>query len=122
MNLSNINLHGNGKTVINGKTYENVSGRITITDDGVYVNGKPIEEYEEPFVLRIEIYGHVDSIASDNADVTVNGTVGSVVSKNGNVRVSNGVTGNVESMNGNITIYGHIDGDVTTQNGNINRM
>lgn len=119
---SSINFHGNGKTVINGKVYENISGTMTITDDGVFVNGKPIEEYKEPFVVKIVVDGDVDSITSENADVIVNGPVGSVMSKNGSVRVSNGVTGNVESKNGNIIVGGGVGGDVTTKNGNIDRL
>ena len=119
---SNIYMNHNGKTVINGKVYENISGNINITDEGVFVNGKPIEEYTEPHVCKIEIYGNVENIESENADVTVNGSAGNVVSKNGNVRVSNGVTGNVESKNGNIVVGGGVGGDVTTKNGNIDRL
>lgn len=122
MNYSNINIHGNGKTVINGKVYENISGNMVINDNGVFINGQPIEEYKEPFVLKIEIQGTVESIESENADVTVNGSAGSVLTKNGNVRISNGVTGNVETKNGNITVGGGVGGDVTTKNGNIDRL
>lgn len=122
MNYSNINIHGSGKTVINGKVYENISGNMVINDNGVFINGQPIEEYKEPFVLKIEIQGTVESIESENADVTVNGSAGSVLTKNGNVRVSNGVTGNVETKNGNITVGGGVGGDVTTKNGNIDRL
>lgn len=122
MNFSQINFHGSGKTVINGKVYANISGQMTITDEGVFVNGKPIEEYKEPFVVKIEVNGTVESIESENADVTVNGTVGSVVNKNGNIRVRNGVTGNVESKNGNITVSGGVGGDVTNKNGTIEQM
>lgn len=122
MSNSIFNIHGNGKIAINGKVYENISGNMEITDKGVFVNGQPIEEYTEPPVCKIEIYGNVESIESENADVTVNGSAGTVVSKNGNVRISNGVTGNVESKNGNIIVGGGIGGDVTTKNGNIDRL
>ena len=122
MNHSIINIHGSGKTVINGKVYENISGQMEITDQGVFINGQPIEEYTEPFVLKVEIHGNVDNLQSENADVTINGQAGTVVSKNGNVRVSNGVTGNVETKNGNITVGGGIGGDCTTKNGNIDRL
>lgn len=122
MNFSQINFHGSGKTVINGKVYENISGQMTITDEGVFVNGKPIEEYKEPFVVKIEVNGTVETIESENADVTVNGTAGSVVNKNGNIRVRNGVTGNVESKNGNIIVLGGVGGDVTNKNGTIEQL
>lgn len=122
MSFSQINFHGNGKTVINGKVYENISGQMTITDKGVFVNGKPIEEYKEPIVVKIEVNGTVESIESENADVTVNGTAGSVLNKNGNIRVRNGVTGNVESKNGNIFVSGGVGGDVTNKNGTIEQL
>ena len=122
MNTIINNIHGNGKTVINGKVYENFSGSMTITDEGIFVNGKPIEEYKEPPVIKIEITGSVDAIERENADVTVNGPAGSVTTKNGNVQVSNGVRGNVDTKNGNVTVGGDVGGDVTTKNGNIMRL
>lgn len=37
----------NGKTQINGR-YINLTGQnVSITDNGIYVNGKPIEEFDE---------------------------------------------------------------------------
>lgn len=120
--MSIINIHGGGETIINGKVYKNLSGQMTITDKGVFVNGKPIEECDEPFVLKVEINGNVESVDSENADVTINGSAGSVVSKNGNIHVSRDVTGSVETKNGNIIIGGGVGGDVTTKNGNIDRF
>ena len=120
--ISNINCHGGGKTVINGKVYENISGNMTVTDQGIFINGKPIEEYEEPPIVKIEVNGSVGSISSENADVTVNGPVGSVTTKNGNVQASGGVKGNVDTKNGNVTVGGGVGGDVTTKNGNITRL
>ena len=116
------NIHGNGKTVINGKVYENIRGNMTITDEGIFIDGKPIEEYQEPPVIKIEITGGVDAIESENADVTVNGPAGSVTTMNGNVQVSGGVKGNVDTKNGNVTVGGGVGGDVTTKNGNITRL
>ena len=116
------NIHGNGKTVINGKVYENIRGNMFITDEGIFINGKPVEEYQEPPVIKIEITGSVDAIESENADVTVNGPAGSVTTKNGNVQVSGGVKGNVDTKNGNVTVGGGVGGDVTTKNGNITKL
>lgn len=110
-----------GKTQINGR-YINLTGQnVSITDNGIYVNGKPIEEFDESQVpvLRIEITGNVESLTTENGEVTVNGRVGTVVSKNGNVNCQT-VEGNVESKNGNV-MCGKIMGDCDTKNGNIMR-
>lgn len=111
----------NGKTRVNGR-YVNLTGQnISITDRGIFVNGKPIEEFDDSQVpvLKIEITGNVESLTTENGEVTVNGRVGTVVSKNGNVNCQT-VEGNVESKNGNV-MCGKIMGDCDTKNGNIMR-
>jgi hypothetical protein len=111
----------NGKTRVNGR-YVNLTGQnITITDRGMFVNGKPIEEFDESQVpvLKIEITGNIESLTTENGEVTVNGRVGTVVSKNGNVECQT-VEGNVESKNGNVIVT-TCHGDCDTKNGNIIR-
>jgi len=109
----------NRKTKINGR-YINLTGQnVSITDNGIYVNGKPIEEFDESQVpvLKIEITGNIESLTTENGEVTVNGRVGSVVSKNGNIECQT-VEGNAESKNGNIFVT-TCHGDCDTKNGNI---
>lgn len=111
----------NGKTRVNGR-YVNLTGQnITITDRGMFVNGKPIEEFDDSQVpvLKIEITGNIESLTTENGEVTVNGRVGTVVSKNGNVECQT-VEGNVESKNGNVIVT-TCHGDCDTKNGNIIR-
>lgn len=111
----------NGKTRVNGR-YVNLTGQnITITDRGMFVNGKPLEKFDDSQVpvLRIEITGNVESLTTENGEVTVNGRVGTVVSKNGNVECQT-VEGNVESKNGNVIVT-TCHGDCDTKNGNIIR-
>lgn len=120
-NCRTIINHIGGEFSCNGKTYKNINGTIEINDNGVFVNGKPIEEWEEAPVMKLVINGNVESIETENGDVEVNGSVGTVASKNGNVRC-NDVNGNVESKNGNVKILGKVMGDVTSKNGNIMRV
>ena len=111
----------NGKTQINGR-YINLTGQnVSITDNGIYVNGKPIEEFDESQVpvLRIEITGNVETIETEDADVTVNGRVGSISSKNGNVQAQT-VEGDIVSKNGNVCVN-TCHGSCDTKNGNIIR-
>ena len=114
--ITNINC--GGSITINGKTYENIQGVMTITDEGVFVDGKPIEEYKEPFRVEVTINGDVQNISTENAPVNVEGTVNDVNSKNGNITVKGNILGNAITKNGNITA-GSIHGDATTKNGNI---
>jgi hypothetical protein len=118
MTTTNIN-NISGSFSVNGKVYKNIKGRVEITERGIFVNGKPIEEYEEPPVMKLVIEGNIGSIETENADVEVKGDVQSIVSKNGNVNCGN-VSGNVDSKNGNVHC-GTVNGDVTTKNGNIFR-
>ena len=108
-----------GSININGKEYKNIQGLMEITDKGIYVNGSPIEEYKEPFVVKLVIQGNVETIEAENSEVTVEGDAGTINSKNGNITVRGNAKGNVESKNGNIMIKGDVAGDVSTKNGNI---
>ena len=117
--ISKVTIHGKIRT--KGR-YVNLQGQnVSITDNGIFVNGKPIEEFDESQVpvLKIEITGNVESLTTENGDVTVNGRVGTVITKNGNVECQT-VEGNVESKNGNV-MCAKIMGDCDTKNGNIMR-
>lgn len=109
----------NGCTQIYGSSIDLTGKSISFTSDGIYVNGKPIEVFDESEmpVLKIEITGNVESLTTENGDVTVNGSVGKVVSENGNVKCQT-VDGNVESVNGDVTCD-KIKGNCKTENGDI---
>jgi hypothetical protein len=109
-----------GSIHINGKVYKNIQGSMEITDKGIFINGKPIEEYKEPPVFKIVIEGDLESVVTENAEVEVKGNVKDITSKNGNITCAE-VLGNVDCKNGNITC-GNVRGDVTTKNGNIMRL
>lgn len=93
--------------------------RIIMTSDGFYVDGNQIVEFNESEtpVLKIEITGNVESLITEDGDVTVNGRVGTVVSKNGNVECRT-VERNVDNKNGNI-YCGKVMGNCYAKNGNI---
>lgn len=77
----------NGKTQINGR-YINLTGQnVSITDNGIYVNEKPIEEFDESQVpvLRIEITGNVESLTTENGNVMCGKIMGDCDTKNGNI-------------------------------------
>ena len=119
MNFTKTILQNNGTVFINGKTYTNISGVLTVTDGGIYIDGKPIEEYKEPFKVELAIIGNVQEVTTENSSIKIEGEVQSVISKNGNIAIKGNVLGNAETKNGNITVAGNIHGDATTKNGNI---
>ena len=119
LNSTITQISGSGTVIINGKTYTNVKGNMVITDKGIYVDGKPLEEYKEPFMVNLTIQGNVESVNCENNDIHIEGKVGDTTSKNGNITIKGNVKGNVDSKNGNITISGSVNGNVTSKNGNI---
>ena len=115
-------VHSAGSIVINGKTYKNISGNIVVNDEGVFVNGQPLEEYKEHVVMNVTIQGDCDTVEAEDGDISIVGNVRDVTAKNGNIRIDGSVTGNVDNKNGNVAIHGSVGGDVTTKNGNITRL
>lgn len=43
MNFTRSVIQSCGTITVNGKTYENISGVMTITDEGIYVMGNPLK-------------------------------------------------------------------------------
>ena len=71
----------NGCTQIYGSNIDLTGKSISFTSDGIYVNGKPIEVFDESEipVLKIEITGNVESLTTEEGEITVNGHVGRLV-------------------------------------------
>ena len=78
----------NGCTQIYGSSIDLTGKNVSITSDGFFVDGKPIVEFDESVtpVLKIEITGNVESLTTEDGEITVNGHVGTVVSKDGYVK------------------------------------
>jgi len=110
-------IRNSASVTIDGKTFKNIKGTMEINSKGIFVDGKPLEEYKEPPVVKVIINGNVESIETENADVEVKGSVNTITSKNGNISCQE-VKGNLETKNGNVCC-GRVGGDVTTKNGNI---
>lgn len=106
-----------GTTYVNGKKIDRAQS-ISITDDGVYVNGVLLNDLDKKSI-EIKVEGSVDSINSTSGDVSVNGYVNSVSTASGDVHCKD-VKGNVHTMSGNVTC-GDITGSVSTMSGNVYR-
>ncbi len=93
----------NGCTQIYGSSIDLTGKNVSITSDGFFVDGKPIVEFDESVtpVLKIEITGNVESLTTEDGEITVNGHVGTVVSKDGDIYCGK-VMGNCYTKNGDI--------------------
>lgn len=109
----------NGCTQIYGSSIDLTGKNVSITPDGFFVDGKPIVEFDESEtpVLKIEITGNVESLTTEEGEITVNGHVGTVVSKDGDIKCRT-VGGNVENKDGDI-YCGKVMGNCYTKNGDI---
>ncbi len=95
--------------VVNGKRIELPGGHrsLSVTDNGVYVDGKLLDEANAKPLVTITI--------------TVNGdVVGPIEVEAGQVEVKGNVTGGVKSTSGDITVHGISDGNAKSTSGNIN--
>ena len=111
----------NGKMALGGREIHAKGRKIEINGNGAFIDGVPADQSkgEERPVLKIEITGNVETIETEDADVTVNGRVGSISSKNGNVQAQT-VEGDIVSKNGNVCVN-TCHGSCDTKNGNIIR-
>lgn len=106
-----------GTITINGKTY---SGNNVIVNNGnVIVDGNNVS-VGDTHEINIKVTGNIDSlkVASCNSCV-VNGSVGSLESTSGNVKVGD-VSGNVKTVSGNV-YANQVNGSVHTVSGNISQ-
>ena len=97
------------KITVNGVTYTSahVNGDITINDNGVFINGAPVDDFS--------------TIPQKEISVTVEGTVNSIETHTGDIQVLGDICGNVKSMSGDISVHGGITGSVSTMSGDISR-
>lgn len=116
-----ISSGGNNSIIINGTALADIDVdniNITQVNGRVIINGKDITEQYSEQQINIVVNGDVQTIASENATVVVNGNIGGdITSLNGNIQCVD-ISGNCESKNGNIAAR-NINGSVNTKNGNI---
>lgn len=120
MNMSKMNF--NGGVIINGQRITGSVRNVEVKNNKVFIDGEPLDTsgYKEK-VLNIVVEGTVESVKTDNGDITVNGNSGSVATANGDVKVHGNVTGSVSTMSGDVTVKGGVSGSVSTMSGDIRR-
>lgn len=104
---------------VNGQCYDDLDGNLTITNEGVFSNGKkiaPIDQKLRP-IINVVVKGNVQSVYNVKK-LEVTGNTGSVQTTNGDVTVGQWVKGDVVTVNGNVTAE-NISGSVKTVNGDV---
>lgn len=107
----------NGKTISVIGNNNKING-ITIKNNNLIINGTAInlKDYEQDYVVNIEVTGDIYGDIKTNGDVTISGSCKNI-DTNGSVEVGGNIEGDIDT-NGNVNCYGDIKGDIDT-NGNV---
>ena len=99
------------KITINGKTFNNLQGDVTIINGKVFVDGKQIGEEEKTNrSTKIEIIGDVKEVIGVES-LIVNSSVNGNVKTHGSLQIDGKVLGNVQCGGGCI-VNGEVKGDI----------
>jgi DUF4097 and DUF4098 domain-containing protein YvlB len=111
-----------GVISINGKTMTIPNGSsVNITQDSIIVDGKQMDDsfFADQKVFNVVIEGDVSVVDGMAADITVNGTAGSVKTMSGDVRVTGDVLGDAKTMSGDVKVKGSVSGSASSVSGNV---
>lgn len=115
-------VNGSVEVIRNGQKHTIRGNNIEKHDGQWYVDGRPVDwselggEYEQQNVVRIEITGTVQNLATTSGDVTVHGDVQNLRTGSGDVECENAV--NVNTGSGDVHCK-NITGMVSTGSGDI---
>ena len=99
------------RITINGRTYNNLGGNVSIINGDVFVDGKLIEtENETGRNIKIEVIGNIDEVVGVDS-LIVKGNLNRLVKVDGSIQVEGEVSGNV-TCGGSCIVNGEIKGDV----------
>lgn len=102
--------------IINGESYEGQNLRIVGSNGSLTIDGNAIQIDDR--IINIQVNGDLDQLqVSTSNEIVVNGTVGFLETKSGNVKTGD-VLGDIVTQSGNVTT-GAISGNVKTMSGNI---
>lgn len=104
------------EVVINGKTYDAQSS-LTVGANGLLtIDGNDVQIDDR--IILIQVNGDLDQLnVSSSRQIEVNGTVGFLETKSGNVKVED-VLGDITTKSGSVSAS-VVTGNVTTTSGNV---
>jgi len=103
------------KMVINNKSF--VGNSITITDEGVFVDGEKVEGSNVP-KIEVHIYGDVKKAETVSGNIIVNGSCGYVQTTSGDVETTGDVSGSIKTVSGDVKC-GIVVGNISTVSGDV---
>ncbi len=105
-----------GTITINGKTFTGNS--ISVSGDKIIIDGSDVTP--ESKQINIHVLGSIQDLEVSMCNkITIDGTVGTVSTKSGDVEVKGDITGDVKTMSGDVDCGGNITGSVKTMSGDI---
>ena len=110
-----------GTCMINGRVYKNFNGVVTVENDRILVNGKPLEDWHESDekTINITIEGNVEALDVTNCStININGDAKKVKTGHGDVKIGGNVGGDIKTSHGDIEC-GNVEGDASTGFGDI---
>ena len=116
-----LNKKNMGTCVINGKIYPNIHGVVTINNNQILVDGKPLEDLHDinEKTINITIDGNVEALDVTNcSNITVSGDVKKIKTGHGDITIGGNVNGDVKTGHGDIECN-NVEGDVSTGFGDI---
>ena len=89
-----------GTCMINGRVYKNFNGVVTVENDKILVNGKPLEDWHESDekTINITIEGNVEALDVTNCStININGDAKKVKTGHGDVKIGGNVGGDIKT-------------------------
>jgi hypothetical protein len=107
------------KATINGTNYI-VSGNMTISGNGIFINGvKQEQNIEKGITVNVVIHGNAEDVSTVSGNITINGDANDVESVSGSIGVA-GSAQNVETVSGSVKANS-ILGKIKTVSGRIGK-
>ena len=104
-----------GDIKINGVSYQGTD--IKVYENGVYVDGNKVKT--EGKEINIYVKGNINELKSDVVnDIAIEGRIGKLTTKSGDVSIVGHVLGDVKTMSGDV-IVAKVIGSVETITGDI---
>lgn len=106
-----------GQININGQSF--VGNNITVTNNEVLIDGKPVTLATKTFNLEINIHGDCEDVDNGSGKLNITGNTKNVDSGSGSVNIGGNVNGSIDTGSGSV-VCGSVSGNIKTGSGSVN--